>query len=215
MGNDLFKFQNCDSVTKCQYLTQKLLDQNQAFSALDQLAILTCLRKEIGDQITAQVDVIPSLLQSTPLLSLVTQVLSLDAANMDPIARYLQLEASWILTNLTYGSAEDTEIILTQSPQIFDFLNNVLLSDDHQMIEQVLWIISNASAESVRLRNLVLTRTNVLAAMKRFEEQVKTKGTMRVGLVNNILWCIRSMCKSKDPAGDQMTLQRLTRQEQD
>ena len=144
-----------------------------------------------------------------------TQVLSLDAANMDPIARYLQLEASWILTNLTYGSAEDTEIILTQSPQIFDFLNNALLSDDHQMIEQVLWIISNASAESSRLRNLVLKKTNVLVAMKRFEEQVKTKDTMRVGLVNNILWCIRSMCKSKDPAGDQMTLQRLTRQEQD
>ena len=49
LGNDHLKYQNCDTVTKCQYLTQKLMDQNQQFSAIEQWALLTCLRKEIGN----------------------------------------------------------------------------------------------------------------------------------------------------------------------
>ena len=80
--------------------------------------------------------------------------------------RYLQLESTWILSNISFGDVNDIKIMLSPKYRIFEYMNRILESTDLQMIDQVLWIISNSCSESLRLRNLILTKTKIICAIE-------------------------------------------------
>ena len=54
-----------------------------------------------------------------------------------------QLEATWILTNLAYGSEEDLMVVLDPKFSIVLHLNRILEGNDLQMIDQVYFTLSN------------------------------------------------------------------------
>lgn len=81
-------------------------------------------------------------------------VLQLDSEF--PIIRYLILEMSWIVSNFTYSDEETIKILFYPQYGLIEFLNKVLASRDNQLIDQVIWIISNTAVESIPLRNMIL-----------------------------------------------------------
>lgn len=48
-------------------------------------------------------------------------------------------------------------MILSVEYHMIDFFNKVLVTDDLQMIDQIIWILANTAGESIQLRNIVLS----------------------------------------------------------
>ena len=76
---------------------------------------------------------IKSLIRNTNLLALIQQILGVES--QDQIIRYYKLEAAWILSNLSYGDAEDLEYMLSGLFGVIQFINKVLVDHDFQMID--------------------------------------------------------------------------------
>jgi len=62
-----------------------------------------------------------------------------------------QLEATWILTNLAYGSEEDLMVVLDPKFAIISYLKRILEGNDLQMIDQVYFVISNMMLTSTAI----------------------------------------------------------------
>ena len=60
--------------------------------------------------------------------------------------RYMQLEALWILTNLSYGNSN--EAFFSPNYQFMTHFNKILDGNDFQMIDQLILLLGNLAADS-------------------------------------------------------------------
>jgi hypothetical protein len=74
----------------------------------------------------------------------------------------MKLEATWILTNIGYGDEEDIAQIFAGPYGFVDHLNRILKGNDLQMIDQVIWLISNSIGDSIELRKRVLSSVFII-----------------------------------------------------
>ena len=77
------------------------------------------------------------LLATSNILFIIDQILAMkeDDDNPDSLFKYLQLEATWILINLSSeGTKMDLEYILNTNLKILEILNLMLLQNDLQSI---------------------------------------------------------------------------------
>lgn len=146
---------------RVQYLLN-LLTQRQN-EAIEQLALITKVRQELADG--EQTPQIGEIVRQTGILEIISQILGADGGN--DLTRYLKLEATWILTNLAYGSEQDLMVVLDSKFAIANHLNRILEGNDLQLIDQVIWFIANTCGESLNLRNLILTQTTIVKALTR------------------------------------------------
>ena len=65
----------------------------------------------------------------------------------------MQLESTWIITNLAYGSEQELEAMFGIEYDILSHMNNLLKGSDVQLIEQVLWFFANVSGDSMKFRD--------------------------------------------------------------
>ena len=77
------------------------------------------------------------------------QIYMTQVTDQTPHLRFIQLEMSWVIANLAYSNENDINIMFQQQYGLINFFNRVLEGADLQMIDQVLWIISNTACESV------------------------------------------------------------------
>ena len=150
----------------------KFSGQNDDFTQLQQLALITFMRQEVCEGIQKNTLDITALVRQTNLLTLISQILGI---NSDQIFRYFKLEATWILSNLSFGNSEDIEYMLSEQFGIIDHINKALLDHDFQMIDQILWILANSAAESANLKNLILTKTHVIDSLTRLIVNTQVK----------------------------------------
>jgi hypothetical protein len=76
--------------------------------------------------------------------------------SLHPLIRYLRLEASWILTNLSYAHEQDLILLFEPKFGFIEHINKILDSKDIIMIDQIIWLISNTAGESSHLRSMML-----------------------------------------------------------
>ena len=92
----------------------QIFGQNQNFSMIQRLAILTKIRMELCNADAIGEQHISHLLQNTSIIDIVLSILGADQG-FDDIVTFLKLESGWILTNMAYGDDKSLEILLDQS----------------------------------------------------------------------------------------------------
>lgn len=139
---------------------------------------------------------ITELLKETNILQMISQVLQFpDDSNS--LVRYLKLEATWILTNIGYGTEEDIIQIFAEEYGFVAHINRILKSNDLQMIDQVIWLVANAAGESVKLRNLCVSQTFIIEGLCRIiVEAQQCKAGLKKGLISNIIWCVGNLTRT-------------------
>lgn len=108
------------------------------------------------------------ILRETQLLDVCSQILQLKISESMPMIRFMVLEISWIISHFTYSNEEVISYLYTQQYGLINFLNQALVSGDNQLIDQVIWIISNTACESLELRNMILSQTHVINGLTQF-----------------------------------------------
>lgn len=98
-------------------------------SALEQLAFLIAIRKLLSQSANPPVELITKNTELINYLKEILMFLHQDFSNPDIIfvAYYMKLEITWILTNLCYGPAEISMVLLTEG-QICATTGNLKLS---------------------------------------------------------------------------------------
>ena len=99
----------------------------------------------------------------------------------------MQLEATWIVTNLAYG--DDLSQILDEKYEVMKYFNKILEGNDSAFIEQVLYFLANVAGESKALRDYVLNVTIAVDCCLRLQKNNKISRTLLrviVWLCNNL-----------------------------
>ena len=117
------------------------------------------------------------LLATSNILFIIDQILAMeeDDQNPDSLLKYLQLEAAWILINLSSECTKnDLEYILSPNLKILENMGHMLLRDDLQSIHQVLWFLGNVASEGEVFKNRILQQINIPDTFfKIFEKHIK------------------------------------------
>lgn len=71
----------------------------------------------------------------------------------------MKLEAIWIISNLAYGTKEDSLKILHPDYGILTAVDNILRTSDKPFLEQVLWFIGNVCGEAKELQEIIISHT--------------------------------------------------------
>ena len=116
---------------KVQFLLNQLVT-NSGIDALSQLALLTKVRQELANP-TDPPD-IGKLLEETNVLTIINQILAIEE-NHNNIVKYLKLEATWILTNIGYGTEEDITELFKDEYELVGHINRILQGNDIQLID--------------------------------------------------------------------------------
>jgi hypothetical protein len=108
--------------------------------------------------------------------------------NIEPeMIRYMKLEATWILTNISFGDEGVIETMLLEEYDLIKHFNLILESDDHLMFDQVIWLIANIAATSHALKKKMLSETYAIDEMYK---KICKNGTIKKGHLKTIIWCI-------------------------
>lgn len=114
----------------------------------------------------------------------------------------LQLESIWILTNLAYGTEEDTAKIIQHPMDVLNAVTGILADGkDLVMVEQSLWLIGNLIGDSAPLSEVVLQRTGVLEAMIKLTKSTRISRT----LLRTICWVNSNLSRHKKMNSDQVS----------
>ena len=102
----------------------------------DYLAILTVIR-----QGHSRDDIVPDLeeiLQQPNLINLITDALSIDTTNklldQQELARYIKLEALWILSNIAYGDEDHTHQIFEDNSRLVLSIKSLLNNNSNDLL---------------------------------------------------------------------------------
>lgn len=155
-------------------------------------------------------------LKETNILSVVNNCLSIQD-DIHPIIRYIKLEATWILTNIGYGNEEDIMEIFGDEYKFIDHINRILKGNDLQMIDQVIWLISNMCATSSNLRNKIVSEVFIVETINKIISQaIECKASLRTNFIGNIIWCLQNLLRTStvpQPNGQMENKQFLTTDE--
>ena len=82
----------------------------------------------------------------------------------------LMFEITWILTNLT--SSESVSVIdyITSESFLFEFLNDMLQSENHKILENALWSFSNLMSEKQELMKTAIDTLLIETIQKQIDK---------------------------------------------
>ena len=94
--------------------------------------------------------------------------------------RLMKLEAIWILSNLAYGTKEDSMKILCPDFGILTAVDTILRTSDKPFLEQVLWFIGNVCGEAKELQEIIIANTCIFEVfMSLIQQQRIAKSLLR------------------------------------
>lgn len=110
--------------------TQFLLTRFAAddLSAWEQLALITKVRLIMSEK--QEVEGMEQVLKETNILEMISAILRAPDNIEANIIRYMKLEATWILTNITFGEEDVIEQMLDDQYDFIKHFNLILEGDD-------------------------------------------------------------------------------------
>lgn len=101
----------------------------------------------------------------------------------------LQYEATWILTNITSGSHQHTQVIIEKGA--VPLLISRLHSSNEDVKEQTIWTLGNIGGDAAHCRDLILQNKGLSALIRAVQESSKPS-LLKIGS-----WAISNLCRGK------------------
>ena len=76
-----------------------------------------------------------AILNDTNLLQIIAGILQHPDNTSTQLIRHIKLEATWIMTNITFGDAEHIKMMLSDEYEFISHFNLILKGNDLQMID--------------------------------------------------------------------------------
>lgn len=76
-------------------------------------------------------------------------------------------------------------------------MNRLMKSNDIQIIDQILWIVSNACGEGENIRDFVLDKIAIMECLHRIiTEALDCKTILKQGMLKTMVWCISNLVRN-------------------
>lgn len=114
----------------------------------------------------------------------------------------MQYEAAWVITNITSGSSEHTELVVRSGalPLLVRLLDRESPADGNdrdgigKVKEQAVWALGNISGDSWRLRDATLDHGVMPPLLHTLLSSASSEGLLR-----NCTWLLGNLCRGKPP----------------
>eukprot|EP00803_Ostreobium_quekettii_P006121 evm.model.scf_421.3 EVM.evm.TU.scf_421.3 scf_421:14202-21155(-) len=106
----------------------------------------------------------------------------------------IQVEAAWALTNVSAGTAEETEAVVEQGaiPALVD----IMRKDKGSLKEQAIWAVGNIAAER-QFRDVLIEKGALRLLLGTLQDDSASLSTVRIGT-----WALANFCRTRFYSGD-------------
>ncbi|KAJ6246120.1 importin alpha [Anaeramoeba flamelloides] len=120
-----------------------------------------------------------------------TNLISKFVSFLEKNDQFLQFESAWILSNICSGEHEECEYVVDLG--IIPIFNELLKSEDPDIIEQSCWALSNISGDCIEYRDLILKQKGVIDNLINI---IKSPSS-NLDIIQNANWCLSNLCRGK------------------
>lgn len=115
----------------------------------------------------------------------------------DDVARVIediQFEACWALTNVTFGTSEQTMVVVNSGavPSLIHLMNH----PKNRIKEQAVWTLGNIAGDGPYCRDMLLGM-DFLAILCAFINSILHAANKDLGILRNASWCLSNLCRGK------------------
>lgn len=105
----------------------------------------------------------------------------------------IQFEACWALTNITYGTSEQTMEVVHKGA--VPLLISLMASSAYQVRDQAIWTLGNIIGDGPNCRDMLLNM-NFMNILLQFIQNELSHGS-KIEIVRNSVWCLSNLCRGK------------------
>ncbi|KAJ6229539.1 importin alpha [Anaeramoeba flamelloides] len=104
---------------------------------------------------------------------------------------FLQFESAWIISNVCSGDHDECEYVVDLG--IVPIFNQLLHSEDPDLLEQSCWALGNVSGDCVEYRDLILEQNGIIDNLI----NVIQNSSSNLDIIQNANWCLSNLCRGK------------------
>lgn len=111
----------------------------------------------------------------------------------------VQFDAVWALTNVSSGTSEQTNSIVTDGalPNLYRLLDRPLKAANFELIEQIIWCVGNCLGDGHELRDLLVEEGFAFQILNLI---TNSPIILPTSLLRNLSWCMSNLSRNKtDP----------------